>query len=78
MTDTSEELDPATNPLGRGELLLGRFLLSLMSGSRLAKPGEPIEVDWGYVTGEVDAPRTYDRTRRTEVREGDNGPGPLR
>jgi hypothetical protein len=50
-----------------------RFVRSILMGSTLGKPGEPIEVDWEYITGRVNEPRSYGR-ERAAIRRGASAP----
>jgi hypothetical protein len=62
MTDGSKQHMPG---LGDEKIIWLRLVRSLMVGGELAKPGEPIEVDWQYITGQVDSSRAYGRGRKT-------------
>ena len=62
MTDGVKQPMPG---LGDEKIIWPRLLLSLMIGGQVAKRGETIEVDWQYITGQVDSPRAYGRRRNT-------------
>jgi hypothetical protein len=61
---TDDENQPMRG-LGDEKIIWPRLLLSLMVGGQLAKRGETIEVDWQYITGQVESPRAYGRRRNT-------------
>jgi hypothetical protein len=43
--------------MGEEPIILARLIRSLLLRTDDAQPGEPIPIDWGYITGRVDRPR---------------------
>jgi hypothetical protein len=43
----------ASDDIDDDKIIWIRFVRSVMIANELGKPGEPIEVDWEYITGRV-------------------------
>jgi hypothetical protein len=52
--DTPDDLDATHDD----EIILPRLFRSLLLQGRKTPRGSPIQLDWGYLTGKVDRPRS--------------------